>query len=144
MKIIKAIILGILGGLLYATVSFVLISPYLRGNFVAILSWGFQGLLFSICYLLFSFLFVKSGSANIPRKSAIIGGVGGLLSCSHNLIITMLNFFEGASRPEVHVPPELIQGLFTQLAYYSVGCIALGSVVGYFIGYKATLGVQTT
>lgn len=60
------------------------------------------------------------------------------------LIITILNFSEGASQQEVYVPLELIQGLSIQLTYYSVGCIVLGSVLGYFIYHKAALGVQTT
>jgi len=50
MKSIKYGIWGILGGLIYAFISFYLLTPILRKNFIAIFLYGFQGLIFGIAF----------------------------------------------------------------------------------------------
>ncbi len=139
MKIIKAITFGILGGLIYAIISFVLLSPYLRGNVGAIISWGIQGLLFSVSYLILSFILTKFKISKEFLKNLVIGALSGLFSCSLNVIVTLSNFYEGSEKPNVSIAPELIQSLEYELILYIIGSLFLGTFIGFLIGQKNTL-----
>ena len=144
MRILKSIIFGILGGIAYALISFVFLSPYLRGNVGAILYWGFQGFLFSISYLLLSFLLNSAMKKILILKNIIIGSLSGLFSCSFNIIVTISNFFKGTKRPDVYIPPELVHNLYSQLFLYAIGSLFLGAIIGYLIGQRKILILNTT
>ena len=143
MRILKPIIFGILGGIAYAIISFVLISPHLRGNVGAVLFWGFQGSLFSISYLILSFL-LKKLMKKVVLENTIIGGLSGLFSCSFNIIVTISNFYEGTRGPNVYVPPKMAHNLYSELFLYAMGSLFLGVIIGYLIGQRKKLILNTT
>ncbi len=142
MKILKPIIFGTLGGIAYAIISFVLISPHLRGNVGAVLFWGFQGFLFSIFYLILSF-FLNKLIEEVILGNAIVGGLSGLFSCSFNIIVTISNFYEGTRGPNVYSPPEMVHNLYSQLFLYALGSLFLGAIIGYLIGQRKKLVLST-
>jgi hypothetical protein len=142
MRILRPIIFGILGGIAYAIISFVLISPHLRGNVGAVLFWGFQGFLFSTFYLIFSFLLNKL-IEKVVLENTIIGALSGLFSCSFNIIVTIFNLYEGTRGPNIYVPPEMVHSLYSQLFLYAIGSLFLGVIIGYLIGQRKKLILST-
>jgi hypothetical protein len=144
MRILKTIIFGILGGIVYAIISFVLISPHLRGNVAAVLSWGFQGFLFSISYLILLYLFSKLIKRKLILENTIIGGLSGLFSCSFNIIVTISNFHESTRGPNIYVPPQMVHNLYSELFLYAMGSLILGVIIGYLIGQRKKLILRTT
>lgn len=136
MKLLKSIILGITCGLLFAVVVFVLITPYLRGNVPAILSWGFQGFLFAISFHLIDSILHRCNRDEIIWK-ILVGGVSGLVSTSFNIFVTIRNFFSHDTSVDVFHPPKMIQGLYFELTLYASGCVIIGMVIGIMVYYKS-------
>ncbi len=131
MKLLKAASIGICGGLLYGIVSFYLITSFLREDLMSIVFFGLQGLIFSICYVLLGAVANKFMRKTTRRHRLVLnsmtGGLSGLLSGSFNIGVTYYGAvisFRGV------VDEELKISIISDLLLYSVGCIAIGLIVG--------------
>ena len=134
MKVLKAIIFGICVGLLYAVVSFYLITPYLRQDLSSIAFFGLQGFIFSICYILLGLAVSKFMTKNKRCHKVIlnmmIGAISGLLSGSFNIVVT---YYGAVISFKGLVEKELKNSMISDLVHYSVGCITIGLIVGLLI-----------
>jgi hypothetical protein len=133
MKIVGGGILGVLGGLLYAFISFYLLTPVLRKNFVAIAFYGFQGLVFGIVFAALKLITNKiAKEKNLKFISNIaIGAIAGFLSSIHNVAIT---YYNAVLKSPGFVPDELRINIISELLHFSVGCLLLGLIIGFIIG----------
>jgi hypothetical protein len=134
MKLLKYIVSGIAGGLIFAIVAFVLITPYLRDNAPAVLFWGLQGFLYAISFYLLNLIF--SQRINRITKHALIGAFSGLFSTSFNIVISLKGFFAHDTSLKVVIPPELIRSLYFELSFYVFGCVILRMLIGMIINLK--------
>jgi hypothetical protein len=116
----------------------------LRGNVGAALFWGFQGFLFSICYLILLFLFKKLNKKKSDFVEYDNRGLSGLFSCCFNIIATISNFCEATRRPNIYGPPENVHNLYPELFLYAIGSLFLGVIIGYLIGHRKKLILNTT
>ena len=101
-RIIRGGVLGLLGGLLYAFISFYLITPTLRNNLGALSFYGFQG-----CILGIAFNVLKS----VSNKVLVIGAISGFISCVFAVGITLYNVINSFSVVPYEVRVNLV--LFT-------------------------------
>jgi hypothetical protein len=133
MKIVGGGILGLLGGLLYAFISFYLLTPVLRKNFVAIAFYGFQGLVFGIVFAALKLITNKiAKEKNLKFISNIaIGAIAGFLSSIHNVVIT---YYNAVLKSPGFVPDELRINITSELLHFSAGCLLLGLIIGFIIG----------
>jgi len=143
MKILRAAIFGICGGLLYAIVSFYLITPYLRQDLMSISFFGFQGLIFSICYVLLGMavdkFMMKTKRDHKVTLNILTGAISGLLSGSFNISVTYYGAvisFKGV------VDEGLKNSIISDLLHYSVGCIAIGLILGLLITKIEEIGAK--
>ena len=140
MNIIKIIIYGVLGGLLYGLSSFYLLTPYIRGNVEAIFPYGIQGLIYAIAYI-FLKNFINKKLKNIASVNRIVsyqvllGACSGLISGSPNIIIT---YYNAIVRFQGVVALELRNSIINELLYFSFGCIILGGLLGYLLHRKSS------
>ena len=134
MKIIKGGIWGILGGLVYAFVSFYLMTPILRGNFAAVVFYGLQGAIFGVVFagLKITIKKVAKEGGHRALPGIIIGTVSGLLSCLPTIFITYHN---AINRSPGVVSNEVKINIISELLHYLAGGIVLGSVIGLLIGF---------
>jgi hypothetical protein len=138
MTILRILLLGALGGLLYAFVSFYLITPYLRDNLVAVGFFGLQGLLFSLAYMCASSLAAKcSQGEKVSRKlrlNVTIGVISGVFSGSFNIAVTYYSAilsFRGTVTSELH------KTIMSELVHYLLGCIFIGCAIGILVAVVA-------
>lgn len=138
MKIARYLAYGVIGGLAYAFVSFYLVTPCLKGNWVEIAYFGFQGFLYAGIFLLLKARILRNSASEIAPYG-IIGAISGLVSCTYYVFATYYSAVLSAKAKGIIVPPEMRYGILLQLAQYCVGCLVLGSFVGILIGYKGRL-----
>jgi hypothetical protein len=124
----RFLLLGILGGLGYAFISFYLITPQLRHNLIGLLYWGVRGFLFTLAFLLIRILVSRYN--NSITFCALNGTVSGGLSCIIDVVVTYYNVMVNAERAGGFVPPELKSDLYSQMGHYLFGCILLGLAIG--------------
>lgn len=137
--VFKWLFIGTIGGFLYGFTSFFLITACLRDNIGAIIFYGLQGSLFVMAYLLLNKILIKFlNYRNNTISNIFIGIVSGLLSGSYNVIVTYYNLFESSPR---NAAINFYRQITLELLYYLMGCILLGSIVGYLIGrYSVMFG----
>ncbi len=133
MKIIKYLIWGLVGGFLYGFTSFYLLSPVLRKNFLAILFYGYRGLIFGLAFSLLKCLAYRI----INKKSlklisnVIIGAISGLLSGIQDILITYNNTLVNAIGV---VTDDFRRNVISEMLHFSAGCALMGLIVGFLIG----------
>ena len=133
MRIIKYIIWGLIGGFLYAFTSFYLLFPVLRNNFVAIIFFGYRGLIFGLTFSLLKLL----SSKVMDKKSLkfifnlIIGAICGGLSCIQDLLITYNN---ALVKTIGVVTDDFRRNIISELLHFSAGCVLMGLIIGFLIG----------
>jgi hypothetical protein len=138
MRIVKILSLGALSGLLYAFVSFYLITPYLRDNLAAIGFFGLQGFLFSLAYMcamsVTAKCFQKEKVSHKLRLNIAIGGISGVFSGSFNIAVTYYSAivsFTGTVTSELH------KTIISELVHYLFGCILIGCAIGILVATAA-------
>jgi hypothetical protein len=141
MKVVKTLMLGAFLGLLYAFISFYLITPYLRQNIAVIAFYGIQGSLFALAYVflkaLIEKIILKRKAAHEQIFNILIGATSGFLSGLFNIIITYYNAVVSFSGI---VAPEVKHSVLKELIYFSCGCIIIGICIGFLIGINSSRG----
>jgi len=145
MKIIKGAILGTVGGLLYALISFYLLRPILRNDLHTIALYGVQGCIFGAVYVS-----LQLASRNLIKRlynelvfNLALGAITGLVSCSPFILVTWYNSF--INTPAAAFTEEFTSSVITELIHISVGNILLGLIIGFVIGsigcHQVSVGV---
>ncbi|MCK9296595.1 MAG: hypothetical protein M0P70_16100 [Desulfobulbaceae bacterium] len=98
---------------------------------MAVLFWGGQGAIFSICYMLF-FDFLSTPKKLRNFSTLLKGGICGLFSSLPNIIFSWQGFAQSTSVEGIYVLPQVSRQLSLDLLYYAVGCFILGAVVAFF------------
>ena len=139
MKVVKTLMLGAFVGLLYAFVSFYLITPYLRQNIAVIAFYGIQGFLFAMAYVslktVIEKIILKRKAANEQIFNIIIGAISGFFSGLFNIIVTYYNAVVSFSGI---VAPEVKNSVLRELIFFSCGCIVIGICIGFLIGFNSS------
>ena len=134
MNILKAIIYGVFGGLLYGFASFYLLSSCLRENIGGIFYYGVQGLIYAVAYISIEKLGEKVKYKLTDKYTGafyiLVGACSGLISGSLNISIIYYNAILSFSGV---ILPELKNSIIIELLYFSLGCIILGGSLGYLI-----------
>lgn len=143
MKIIKGGLLGAVCGLLYAFISFYLITPVLRRDSGAILFYGFQGLILGVLYA--SLKLIAKRIINAEYKSIVIinlmiGMISGFFSSSFTALITYYKTIVNASG---FVTDEVKMSIMSRIILFCTGSLLIGLIVGLLVGLWELKGKDT-
>lgn len=126
MRLLKASFFGLVGGALYGFCSFYLLVPYYKNLPLTLVGLAVQGLLLGFFFQLIKMIFVKISMKlqNVYLQNFLAGGVGGLLSASLNVLITLNATYHN---------PNVGKEVFFILLKYCAGSALAGLVVGFCI-----------
>jgi hypothetical protein len=133
MNIVKGGALGMFGGLLYAFVSFYLITDVFKKYIMAIASYGLQGFILGVIFVLLKTTYgkIKNKDNRILITNAIIGTISGFFSSGLGIIVTYHNTF---ARLSGHATDEIRTTIISRIIEYALGSSIIGLAAGFFIG----------
>jgi hypothetical protein len=129
--IIKYVLGGLLGGLLYGFVSFYLVTPFFRNNIVNILIFGLAGLVFGLIYSLLKIILKRKGGIVYSLFIGVLSGIGAAF------VNVFISFYHLFLKPELVRDVGLRNQIYVEAAFYVLGFVIIGMTVG-FINYKIT------
>ncbi len=124
------------GAVVYAFVSFYLLTPLLRDDPISLIHYAIQGFIFGVTYVGLRQVTLRILRIGRPiiLANVICGSVSGLLSSSYASLITYYTAIWSVYRGGAEVLPEVRTGVLLTLITFSAGNMLIGLIVGILVG----------
>jgi hypothetical protein len=134
-NVIKGGLFGLIGGFVYAFISFYLLTPAMRTDTIlSLIPWGIQGLIFGVAYVSLKLIIKKKKLEGVTLSGHIIvGAVSGLFSAVYSAFVTLYNFMINVSG---FISAEVKTSISSALLLFLIGSMFLGLIVGFVIGFS--------
>jgi hypothetical protein len=138
-RIIRSSFIGAISAIIYAFISFYLVSSLIRDNLYSLVFYGIHGFIFGMIFISLNILLekncIKSFKRHLILYNLAIGTISGAISCLPNIYFSWLGFTSTIYQPDIYVPPEIITNEKTGLILFFLGSTLLGSSLGSGIGF---------
>ena len=138
-RILRSSLIGGILAIIYAFISFYLISSLIRDNLYSLIFYGIHGFIFGMTFISLIILLEKNCIKSFENHSILynlaIGTISGAISCLPNIYLSWLGFKDTINQPNIYVPPEIITNEKTGLILFFLGSTLLGSLLGGGIGF---------